>query len=532
MAKYFPSKSVLIALILLCSFHLFSNLVWIFLSTAPIPWDQAGHTRLAIQFADFFKSFGFLRIIDYFSISTYYPPFIYSLISVPIIIFGNPIQVSEVAITLFFLLSIVLVYIYSYELFKNSKAAIFASFFYSFFPIIYEHSRWMILEIPLLCLILLTLIFLKKSESFTNRKNTLIFFTILSFAFLTKWLTLIYVLIPISFEIISWVKLPDESKKGTLDHILKGIGLLIVFVAPWYIINFSSLFPDAKTYITPEASDPHNLFSLNTWTFYSYIFINFQITLYSAIIAIISFIYFFVSKYKYKIFFASYILSIYLIFTLIPNKDWRYTMPILPLTAIIMGLFIDKLRSRFSVAGWTMIIIVFSIIITYYTSLSFRFPITNEIQRAIKIPIIGWIDYININDNLAHKYNQEDWKQKDILSAVSKDQRVWILNLVDLERFNAGNLLLQRDILNLRNVEVDSPPPSVFNSDYEIISYMAKYKYVLIAKQEVGNPATRNISVFNQIKNVIENGTVKYSIIQTYILPNGDDLMLYERTQQ
>src|SRR3989344_3019632 len=78
-------------LLALCGFHLLANIVWILLSTAPLPWDQAGHTRTAILFADFFKSLDLLNIQRFMSISSYYPPFIHIVISFFILVFGNPV---------------------------------------------------------------------------------------------------------------------------------------------------------------------------------------------------------------------------------------------------------------------------------------------------------------------------------------------------------------------------------------------------------------------------------------------------------
>ena len=128
-----------VSLIILCLFQLISNLFWLSLSTAPLPWDQAGHTRLAIGFVNFFSSYDALKIVNYFSISSYYPPLIHTIVAFLSMIFGHPIFMGGLTITVFFIASIVLAYKYFSELFENKLIGLLSSTIYSFFPIVFEH---------------------------------------------------------------------------------------------------------------------------------------------------------------------------------------------------------------------------------------------------------------------------------------------------------------------------------------------------------------------------------------------------------
>src|SRR3990167_3653252 len=107
--KLFFSDFYSALLISLLLFHFLANLLWIFLDTAPIPWDQAGHTRIAFHFANFIKDLGFLRIVDYFSLSSYYPPLVHTIAALPILIFGHPVDIGQIVVSVFFSLSIALV---------------------------------------------------------------------------------------------------------------------------------------------------------------------------------------------------------------------------------------------------------------------------------------------------------------------------------------------------------------------------------------------------------------------------------------
>lgn len=518
----------------LCIFHLIVNLLWLSLNNSPLPWDQAGHTRTAIQFSDFFKSFGFLKIVNYFSLSNYYPPLIHTMVAFLIIFFGHPIFMGGFVITLFFITSIFLVYQYTKELINSKQVGIFAAIIYSFFPIIFEHSRWFLLEIPLLTFILASLVYLNRSENFTKPKSTFKFFIFATLSVLTKWLSLIYLFIPLAFAFYKFLKTPNKEAKAK-NAIVNGIGFFIVFTLPWYLINLSSLLHSVPPNLKGEQSDPSILFSLKNIFFYLYLFINFQTTLYFGLLFLIASIYYFLKKKQKRGLIFSFILFNYAIFTIIPNKDWRYTIPLLPFVALIISSFVFDVYKKIRLLGMFMIALLLIIQIAYFMLLSFRFPLNFTYQKAVNLPLIGWVDYININDNLAHSYNNYNWKQKEILNFIEKDRKkdskntAWLLVLVDKERINSGNLLLQRDLDRLSNIEVESPPNDPLVNNQEIQNYLYKFNYVLVGENEIETLATRNLNVFYQISNfVISNYPNSYDRSAEFYLPSKETLRLYK----
>lgn len=528
MLKGFIPKQTVFILLLLVLFHLVVNFIWITLNTAPLPWDQAGHTRLAIEFADYFKSLGFLRIVDYFSISSYYPPLIHTMVGVLIVFLGHPIQVGGVVVTVFFAASIILLYVYSQDLFKNHWVALLSAVIYSFCPIIFEHSRWFLLDMPLLTFILASLICLNRSFEFSNSKYTKLFFIFAALALTTKWVAVVYLAFPLVLMFIS--RLKNRNQDSISNHFLKYFGVFLIITLPWYLINFASFIPQIFPNLQGESSDPTSILSSQNFMFYIYLLINFQMTLFLAILFIIGCFYFiFKSKSKQKILVGGYILFIYLVFSFISNKDWRYTMPILPFASIIVALFLAKLREKFLLTGSIFIVLTVLFLISYYISLSFR-PGEFHFQRAIRFPIIGWIDYININDNLAHSYDDTLWPQAEILKSINTKGLTWVLCLADQEKFNSANFLLERDLLNIKNIEVESPPSSILPKEEEARGYLTKYSYVIITRDNVINPATRNAANYIMLKTIVRGMNSSYSLIQSYALPNGDVADLYKKT--
>ena len=524
------------ALLSLLLFHFVFNLLWIFLDTSPLPWDQAGHTRLAFHFANFIKDLGFLRIVDYFSISSYYPPLVHTIASIPILIFGNPVDIGQITITVFFLFSIALVYILTLDLFARRDIAIVSAFIYSFLPSVFELSRWFLLEIPLLTFVLAGIICLLRSDGFSNRKYALGFFVFAAFAFLTKWLAFFYLIFPASLVFYSFLKNTPELKLVAKESILKGLSIFLLLLLPWYLININSLIPDILTNVQGERVDP-GLLSLQNIIFYLYLFINFQLTLFVFILFLISLVFFAIKNFPNKILIIGYIVFIYVVFTLISNKDLRYILPIAPFTVMIMSAFLIKLKDRFRNLGRLILACLAAYLISYYFLLSFRFPINLSYQKAIEFPVIGWVDYVNIKDVLAHAYDRTSWPQKEILSDIESlepeengFETIWVISVSDQERFNNTNLVLEKEIGGFDSLRIEPPPQKPSMSQEEIKAYLYRFKYALVAKENVVSPATRNAGVLLDFKTEIEANY--YKKIKDYPLPNSDIMTLYQLKPQ
>jgi len=520
------SRKILFFVFLLIAYHIITNFIWIANSTAPVPWDQAGHTRLAIQFANYFKSIGFLRIVDYFSISTFYPPFLHTIVGLLIVFFGHPVQVGEITVTIFFAISIFLVFVYTLDLFKRPSIALISAVTYSFMPIIVEHSRWMLLEIPLLTFVLASLICLNRSKTFSDEKYTKLFFIFAALATITKWLAPVYLCLPVVIELFKWLK---NHRFNSLENLVKSFFLFLLIASPWYIMNAKEFINGALIYYHGAGSVPSHILSFQNFIYYIYLFINFQLSMFPAIIFIIGLIYFLLKfKSEQKLLVSGSMLFIYLFFSFILNKDWRYTMPIVPFAAMIIGICLVKLRDNFKIIGSVVICLTVLFLIGYHLILSFR-PLNFHYQRAIQFPIVGWIDYVNINDSLVRAANNNHWPQKEILLSIPANKPALILCLTDQERFNAGNLFLERDILGLNQINVESPPWTVFSNQQQIQVYLSKFSYVLVTNKDIVFVATRNAPVFMQLANTIRNQNTGFIKIKSYTLPNGDILDLYQK---
>lgn len=208
-------------------------------------------------------------------------------------------------------------------------------------------------------------------------------------------------------------------------------------------------------------------------------------------------------------------------------------MPMLPFVSMIIAFFIGSIWSWKKAIGEALAVIILGALLVYHLLLSFRYPVNFTYQRAVKVPLLGWIDYINVNNNIAHAYNTDTWPQKEILQKILKDRTYnfsWVVVLIDQERFNPGNFLLERDIQGLKSVEANGPPNKLFANKEELLEYLSYYHYAIVAEKKVGVEATRNLTVFLQLKEAIEKDKKIAQEVDRYLLPTGDYAVLYRVT--
>lgn len=433
----------LILTLLLILFHTIGNIIWIYLNKVQPTWDQSLHIVYSIKMLDYLKeNFFNFNLVDFLRISRYYPPFVYWIGMIFALISSYSYKVIMLSGSLFFALSIIFAYLYTNILFKNKRIAFFSAFFFSFFLVIFEQSRYQMLDIPLTALVISGLFYLEKSEKLSNRKNTFIFFTLLGLSILTKWYSLPFFFIPLLLIFVGFIK--KRPNKNIIFNILIGICLILIFVLPWYLINFDFLSAMGQITITPEKADPSSLLSAQNIFFYLKLIIMFQLSFIGSIFLFFSGLW--LLKYKEKSIKTLIFLTIlfnYVFFTFVGNKNIRVLFPIMPFLAMIMAYGINFLLDKKRNTCIFIASIIFLWYIFSYFILSFGVPIYPKYKYAINFPLIGWIDvYYFHYYPIRAIYQDMKFPYEQVLTDIYnlKKDKINLLMLVDTEYINQGSL--------------------------------------------------------------------------------------------
>jgi len=514
-------------LIFLCLFHLVGNFIWINLNKIPFAWDPAGHTIIAFRFTDFFK---FSTSENFLSISDYYPPFIHLLVSFLMLIFGKNILIGPMVVTSFFILSIIFLYLYTSELFKDKRAGFLAALLFSLLPNMYALSREFLLEIPILAMALGTLFFLEKSDYFQNRKNTVLFGLFLSLALAIKWNVLIFLFVPVIVKLVK--NFPSLAWKNLL---LVAVVVLVINL-PWYIHNYPVILHALSITSTAESADPQTIFSWENFKFYPFMITNFQLTWVGMLAFLISAIYFIKRRRSYLL--PTYVF-VYLVATLIGNKDLRYVIFLAPLATMIIAYFLVFQKYKIVAKILTTVLVLY--LVFYYFVLSFGVPVNPkkvDFRRSQEIPGFGWIDLINLGKDtnlyLAPLYDQTVWPNSTIASELSKHnpgKDIKILVLCEKPNLNQVNMELTRRQLNLNQIQFMAPydlPP--FSDEISLEKYLVGFDVTLVASKDLGpEGGIRYFAVLKQISMFLEaNKSTNLIKINNYFLPDGDRLDVFK----
>lgn len=514
--RYLSPYSVVLLVVLFI--HLITNTVWHALHNAPITWDPAAHMRISFEIAEKIYSG---RLLEVLYVSNYYPIFIHTITSFFIIIF-KVFQIDSFSIikfiqfldTFILLGTLCIIYIWAKRLF-DERIALFSTILFSFFPIVYNQSRFFMLDIASVGLFFAALFFLEKSDFFQDKRNTLLFFLFSALLLMTKWTGIIYLFIPGIFYLNEFRKKNITSLMGV--NLLKGLVLAMLIVLPWYLVNYKSLeFLGGINVVGEKGADPTNLLSTENIFQYMYIFTYTQVSPIPAFIFFIALICSFFVKFKSKIFLLSMIFGNYLIFTFISNKDARYLLFLLPFVAVFLAQVIFKAKRviLFRSIGYLLILFLFG----YFIILSLRPSFTEGFRTPVTLPLFGLAHPIDVRDYLVQKYDPNDWqvpaimndlKTLDNSSISGKPTRVIVAS--ELMYINASNIQAYKTAVGLNTISVSTPDITLlltrFNDDkfpstQQLVKYLQENDYLLIPKGTVGPEYIRNLKALKQIQNL------------------------------
>ncbi len=523
-------------LILLIVFHLIGNIIWIKLNNIPPAWDEAVHTKFSLEFLHFFQDifsgrFDFKDFIQ--PLSNYYGPLVRLFTGLILFIFGPTIKLAQFTGTIFFLLTLLIIYFLGKEIFKNDWIGLIAAFIFSFYQVIYDNSRWLLLDIPLTFFVLTTIYFLIKSNSFEDKKYTLIAFVCLSLTILTKFQGIIYLTIPFGYFVILAVR---KNKLNYIKNLVLGILISILFVLPWLIFSFKNLISYYTVAVKPEPFvDPTNLVDPTTWLHYLKLFIDYEMTFFVFLVFLLSLYFYLKVKSNFKFFILMNIVFYYMWFTVFPNKDMRFLFPILPFTALIFAKgFFEFYQKKQILANFILLsTVAFNVIM--YLSLSFETPFPKGLRKQIDLPYIKDIVYLNLTDYPVRKFDSRYWPNEEIINDLYKESKGESLEIVfipNFDNFNDNNFWMYLTSYQYKNINIVRAEGKIrFNSSEELNHYLSRFNYFLYTPETVGVFYQIDKKAFEQIqeqvKFLLELGKAK--TIKKYLLPTGESIFLVKR---
>ena len=315
------------------------------LTKQPMNWDEVGHLNRALELQNGFYS-NFVR-------DSFYPPLFSVFTWVSFDLFGASLFSARLVSAIFSVLSLWVVFELAYSMY-GKKAALLSAFLLGVMPGYFWLSRLALLEVVLVFFFMLSLFLFFRWLN--TRKNWLLVLSglALGFGFLTKYqvIVIVPVMVAVIF-VLGW---------GQLKRLFSRFALLIVtaiaVIVPWLVIVYnvlSSYVFSQWMYALQMGNPERSLYSLRfpTPIFYlvemtwPYVDVH-PISLLLYIVGLAGLGMFVWRRKREDKFILVWFICVFVFFTLISNREWRYVLTLFPALAISASALIlfayDKLH--------------------------------------------------------------------------------------------------------------------------------------------------------------------------------------------
>jgi hypothetical protein len=327
---FFPA-----ALFCLIVLNAFLAITWIKKDTAPTAWDESIHTLAAYDYQQRAVNGPILSLLDpaYFN----YPPLYHYMVAACLGRVGSAADTGGIVNVLGFSILIIIIFLLGVELLGPWEGLIASLLFIS-----YPTSRYLqhltILDPWLTVNVATALYCLIRSDSFAKLKWSIGFGLVLGMGMITKWTAPAALLLPAMFYGLTAIK----QKRWVA--LIGAAASIILIAGPWYAVNMITTFSHASGYAkqTPAGGV--------VWSGWKNIFW-YAVSLYRqmgwSVFLLIPGIFvamFWKTKTRPLMW---CLVSAYITFSLINNKNDRYLMPALPAAALLSVAWVP-LRQRWA----------------------------------------------------------------------------------------------------------------------------------------------------------------------------------------
>ena len=212
-----------------------------------------------------------------------------------------------------------------------------------------------------------------------------------------------------------------------------------------------------------------------------------------------------------------YLVFNYAIFTLIKNKDFRFTFPLLPVIAVLA---IANLRH----APKIILVLVFGFLGFYFVNNSFGWPIRKPVVLSTPTFLFGNVEWLSFSNYPVRSPNQILYPNQQIINdlgqlAQNSRSQLRVLVLIDQAEVNDSNLQFYQSLAKNYSFEISSIKDiEKFKNQTEIEIRLASYDLFLVPAPDL-TPAPYYaiyLPALTQARNYLWNNQSEFRIVNSY----------------
>jgi len=390
---------VIIVLLLLISFHLINNYIWLKLDCLFVYPNEITNTVFHLESQmKFYRALKSLLDSDsllFEKIKSFimffrpqhvwpehlWPGFMYCVTSIINLLFGLTPFITRFSNGLFLAILIIFTYLIG-KACENKRAGLIAGFLISFYPGVFGISRLYDQDFYLMAMVSVAVYLLIKAKKFTNKKYSILLGLFSGLGILTNGRFLIFTMGPLLY-IVYLVFIGSRSSNSAdffkqISNIVISLLISLILSSVWWLGNFVLLDKALTHLLVGYLPDRYNLFGLK-YDIFTMRSIFYHLAYLIDHVSIYLFLLFFISLFWVRKKLNQHIRIILLwffvplaVFTLVSAKWEHYCFPILPSVAILTAVGIERFTKRIKFAA-ILFLIILSLLQFFEISYTFNF---------------------------------------------------------------------------------------------------------------------------------------------------------------
>jgi hypothetical protein len=518
------------------------------LASANIPaafsWDRAGHALGAIQLgkrlltsANIPAAFG--AILHAVDPVTPYPPLVY-MVAMPLVgVFGFSEDVFIVSIGLFIGVLLASTYGIAARL-GGIRAGLWAAFIVSMYPGIFGFGRAFLLDVPLVAMVALANYLLLRASDSDSLIDAVLAGLAVGASMLIKHAAILFEVGGIGLFLWSLRARPPVRRWLSLGLAALAAGLVAI---PWYVVNFPEVlaFSRFQSWFGNVEHDP-GWTSLAGWLYYLRVIPSTQLLVPLSAFFVLGLLVLILrwkdcGNKRSAFLLAVWFLLPYVAFSLLLNKNSRYTLPLLPVAAIVTALGLSCIRSTLLRRGAQAVLVVCAVVefagltVGLHDRMPDIFPVRLVLSPG-NPPLALYTEDIDI----ASAPRREDWQEATILrdavdlagSATPAGAPPLVVVFANVPCFDPGGFALT-GVEQRLPVRVTGVPMTLDRG--EATRLVQSGDFIVSKDGWLGSEWSLG-AIVNMTEDLRQPDTELgglFELVREYLLPDGSKAQLYQR---
>src|SRR5438128_2567684 len=369
--------------------------VWLALDRRPPEWDHANHLERAVICAQDLARGDLHAVLER---SSFYPPLVLCAAGLVYRLAPSDVAAAQAVVLAFLALGVSAVYVLAHDL-GGATAGVVAALVFATAPFVVFSSLHFQLDLPLASMVALILIVLLRIEAFEHRGWSVAAGIVLGLGMLTKPPFAVYVLAPL---VLAAARIRSRRAVTNLTLALLIGGALSL---PWYGPRVFSLVPGITSRSFRQAAEsghPEPL-TAGALTLYPRWFP----TQFGFVAGLLVLLGLGVAAQRRHWLLLAALLPALTLLELLQNKNLRYTLPLLPVAAVLAGLGFSALPGRLKAGAGGLLLVAG---VMQVSATAFGVP-------HISLPVVD-VPFV-----VATPPVRDDWRQREILALLARDSR-------------------------------------------------------------------------------------------------------------